>query len=51
MAGMGSRGRTSHTSGLGGFCGPGGFVVDGRWSLDSREVEEEGDEGFALGEC
>lgn len=43
-------GRTSHTSGLGGFCGPGGLVVEGRWSLGSREVEE-GDEGFARGEC
>jgi hypothetical protein len=30
--------RTSHTSGLGGFCGPGGSVVGGSWSLGSREV-------------
>lgn len=41
---------TSHTRGLGGFCGPGGSVVDGRCSRGSREAA--GDEGPPLGgEC
>lgn len=40
--------RTSHTSGLGGFCGPGGLVVEGRCSLGSREADDEGDGGFAV---
>jgi hypothetical protein len=38
---------TSHTWGLGGFCGPGGSVVDGRCSCGSREAA--GEEGPPLG--
>lgn len=38
--------RTIHTSGLGGFCGPGGFVVEGRWSFGSREADEGDDDGY-----
>lgn len=33
---------TSHTRGLAGFWGPGGSVVEGRWSLGSRGGGEEG---------
>lgn len=36
-------GRTSHTSGFGGFCGPGGSVVEGRCNRGSREAA--GEEG------
>jgi hypothetical protein len=38
---------TSHTRGLGGFCGPGGSVVDGRCSRGSREAA--GEDGPPLG--
>lgn len=33
---------TSHTRGLAGFWGPGGSVVEGRWSFGSRGAGEEG---------
>lgn len=38
--------RTSQTSGLGGFCGPGGSVVEGRCNRGSREAT--GEEGPPL---
>jgi hypothetical protein len=37
---------TSHTSCLGGFCGPGGSVVEGSCTLESRATDD-GERAFA----
>lgn len=41
---------TTHTSGLGGFCGVGGSVVRGNWSLGSREDWEDARFAALVGE-